>query len=363
MSTQKHPDPVTPTITFDNYVIPETVRERRTASAAPFGPLFSDDQKPGMSPMIVPTAIIVLLTFMLGVLTTLYFVKPQDVVQAADPADLFAADAEATYTMATLPEADIAPNEVTAAPADIAADSAANLQRAVLASLQQDVTRQDPTDLITPSGAMSRVDPNELSMKEILLGLTPTRGTGTSADDGKTAKGSQTILNRDKLRILREGVLSGDYTVKTIKRNGKDRLCLRMPVLSVSQDEAADLLRDAAARGEIELPESLSTADGDFDADTLIFNLVQTSLANDGTEEGRQAAAEMSRRAFAASSAKTKKVKGLRVYEVTPGDSLAYISLQFYGQPSAYFKIFEANRNILKSPDKIQVGQRLIIPG
>jgi nucleoid-associated protein YgaU len=111
------------------------------------------------------------------------------------------------------------------------------------------------------------------------------------------------------------------------------------------------------------LPEALATADGDFDADTLIFNLVQTSLANDGTEEGIRAAKEMSRRAFAASNAKTSKVKGERIYEVVAGDSLAYLSLQFYGQPSAYLKIFEANRNILKSPDKIQVGQRLIIPG
>ena len=371
MSNQNRQDPVTPTITFDNYVIPETVRERRVASAAPFGPLFDDDKKSSMS-SLMPTAIIVFLTFLLGVLTAMYFVKPQDVAEKSNTLDEFGADAEANYEMSTLPEtvlaetvAEDAPVEVLqeVIPAKAPANSAISLERAVLASLQQDVTRQDPADLITPTGAMSRINPNELSMKEILLGLTPTRGTGANINEGKSAQGSQTILNRDKLRILREGVLSGDYTVRTVKRHGKDRLCLRMPILSVSQDEAADLIRDAAARGEIDLPESLSTADGDFDADTLIFNLVQTSLANDGTEEGRKAAEEMRRRASAASEAKTKKVKGQRVYEVTAGDSLAYISLQFYGQPSAYLKIFEANRNILKSPDKIQVGQRLIIPG
>jgi hypothetical protein len=339
-------DPVTPTITFDNYVIPETVRERRTASAAPFGPLFSDDPNSAVAPMVVPTAIIVCLTFMLGVLTTLYFVKPQVVSQPADSSDVFGTEAE-----------------VGLAPAAPPANPADTLQRAVSASLQEDVTRQDPTDLITPSGAISQIDPNALSMQEILLGLTPSRSIGGAEGDTTVAQDSQTILNRDKLRDLREGVLAGTYTVRTVKRNGKDRLSLRMPITSVSQDEAADLIRAAAARGEIDLPESLSTADGDFDADTLIFNLVQISLANDGTEEGMQAAREMSRRAFAASSAKTKKVKGLRMYEVTAGDSLAYISLQFYGQPSAYLKIFEANRNLLTSPDKIQVGQRLIIPG
>jgi nucleoid-associated protein YgaU len=139
-------------------------------------------------------------------------------------------------------------------------------------------------------------------------------------------------------------------------------LCLRIPKLNVTQDEAADLIRQAADRGEIALPAALNTADGSFDADTLIFNLVQTSLANDGTEAGRRAAEEMSRRAFAASKAKSNKVDGVRTYLVEPGDSLAYISLLFYGKPRGYPKIFNANRNILTSPDEIQIGQRLIIP-
>ena len=71
----------------------------------------------------------------------------------------------------------------------------------------------------------------------------------------------------------------------------------------------------------------------------------------------------MSRRAFAASSARTNEVKGVRVYTVEPGDSLAYISLQFYGRPNDYLRIFEANSDTLSSPDLIRIGQRLIIPG
>jgi LysM repeat protein len=372
MNNATRRDPTTPTITFDNYVIPETVTEHRSVSAAPFGPIFSNDKKPMTSSMIVSTGLIVFLTFLLGVLTTLHFVKPTEVADAdrligsgsmAEPGTMVgSADPTETYEMvAASVQFDETPS-IPKAPEPAVVNNAAVLERAVTASLQQDVTRQDQADLITPSGAMSRIDPSELSMKEILLGLTPTRGKG-SVNDDKAVKGSQTILNRDKLRALREGVLSGAYTVKTVKRNGKERLCLRMPVTSVTQDEAADMIREAAARGEITLPESLSTADGDFDADTLIFNLVQTSLANDGTAEGQAAAKEMSRRAFAASNAKTRKVKGQRVYEVTAGDSLAYLSLQFYGQPSAYLKIFNANRDILKSPDMIQVGQRLKIPG
>ncbi|NNK16378.1 MAG: LysM peptidoglycan-binding domain-containing protein [Sulfitobacter sp.] len=130
----------------------------------------------------------------------------------------------------------------------------------------------------------------------------------------------------------------------------------------MTRTSMGNLLLEAAQNGEIEIPASLNTADGNIDLDTLLFNLIQTSLAEDGTPEGAEAAREMSRRAFAASDAKTQEVKGDRVYTVEPGDSLAYISLQFYGRPNAYLRIFEANRETLRSPDLIKIGQRLIIP-
>lgn len=93
-----------------------------------------------------------------------------------------------------------------------------------------------------------------------------------------------------------------------------------------------------------------------------VGNLIQTSLVRDGTAERLEAVTGMSRRAFAASSATTQDLAGSRIDVVEPGDSLAYISVQFYGRPNAYPRIFEANREQLRSPDLIQVGQRLIIP-
>ena len=49
-------------------------------------------------------------------------------------------------------------------------------------------------------------------------------------------------------------------------------------------------------------------------------------------------------------------------HEVVAGDTLSKISKQRYGDASLYMKIFEANRNILKDPDLIKVGQKLRIP-
>jgi len=49
-------------------------------------------------------------------------------------------------------------------------------------------------------------------------------------------------------------------------------------------------------------------------------------------------------------------------YEVKGGDNLSKISKQFYGDPNEYMRIFYANRGTLTDPDKLQVGQKLVIP-
>lgn len=50
------------------------------------------------------------------------------------------------------------------------------------------------------------------------------------------------------------------------------------------------------------------------------------------------------------------------LYEVVGGDSLSKIAKKFYGDANKYMKIFEANKDQLKNPDAIQVGQKLKIP-
>jgi nucleoid-associated protein YgaU len=53
---------------------------------------------------------------------------------------------------------------------------------------------------------------------------------------------------------------------------------------------------------------------------------------------------------------------GQQTYTVRSGDSLSRISKQFYGDADEYMRIFYANQDKLKDPDKIQVGQQLVIP-
>ena len=51
-----------------------------------------------------------------------------------------------------------------------------------------------------------------------------------------------------------------------------------------------------------------------------------------------------------------------QTYTVKAGDTLSKISRQFYGNANEYMRIFYANRDKLHDPDKIQVGQQLVIP-
>jgi nucleoid-associated protein YgaU len=52
----------------------------------------------------------------------------------------------------------------------------------------------------------------------------------------------------------------------------------------------------------------------------------------------------------------------VKTYTVKAGDTLSKIAKQHYGNANAYMKIFEANKGVLKDPDKIQVGQVPTIP-
>lgn len=317
MSPKGMEDPIHPKVTFDSYVIPETVQSFPSDPA----------DAPGfqVNGTVVSVALISVLAFLLGVLGTLQFTSGSS-------------------------------NTATFVP--VATEPAASETEAV--------TRLRTPNLLDGLDAENETASGEDALASaVLQGLQPKRTVGRLTEQERIEKSRETqaIVSRNKLRMLREGVLAGVYKITAKQEDGKNRLVLETINAGMTQKATANLLLEAAKRGDIEIPASLSTAEGEIDLDTLLFNLIQNSLATDGTAEGLAAAREMSRRAFAASSAKTRVVGGDRLYTVERGDSLAYISLQFYGRPNAFMRIFEANRDVLSSPDRIRTGQRLKIPG
>ena len=51
-----------------------------------------------------------------------------------------------------------------------------------------------------------------------------------------------------------------------------------------------------------------------------------------------------------------------QTYTVVSGDTLSKIAQKYYGDAALYTKIFEANRDVLRDPNKIMPGQKLRIP-
>lgn len=61
-------------------------------------------------------------------------------------------------------------------------------------------------------------------------------------------------------------------------------------------------------------------------------------------------------------SSGTGQFDATQYHEVKKGDTLWKIAEQYYGDGNLYKEIFEANKDILKDPNVIKVGQKLKIP-
>ncbi len=51
-----------------------------------------------------------------------------------------------------------------------------------------------------------------------------------------------------------------------------------------------------------------------------------------------------------------------RTYTVEAGDSLSVIAKKVYGDAGRWKDIFEANKDMIKDPNVVRVGQELVIP-
>jgi nucleoid-associated protein YgaU len=73
------------------------------------------------------------------------------------------------------------------------------------------------------------------------------------------------------------------------------------------------------------------------------------------TEEAAQPAPEAQPMPGASSA-------GQRVHVVQPKDTIYSLSRQYYGDMHQWRKIWQANQDQIPDPNKIKVGQRLVIP-
>lgn len=92
-----------------------------------------------------------------------------------------------------------------------------------------------------------------------------------------------------------------------------------------------------------------------FDVTLKEYPKVTTKAKTTKTKKGKNAKAKKK-------TTKQSKASGYTIYEVKKGDTLTGLAVKFYKRASLYTKIYNANKKILKSPDKIYVHQKLKIP-
>lgn len=51
-----------------------------------------------------------------------------------------------------------------------------------------------------------------------------------------------------------------------------------------------------------------------------------------------------------------------KTHVVQDGESLTVIAREFYGNPSLWKHIFEANRDLINDPNELHAGQEVVIP-
>ncbi|PIE10797.1 MAG: hypothetical protein CSA72_06920 [Rhodobacterales bacterium] len=126
------------------------------------------------------------------------------------------------------------------------------------------------------------------------------------------------------------------------------------------------LLQEAASKGVIDVHHSLHTADGQVDTRVLLQQLVKQSGGGDSADAPHPTTAAPI--AIAGPGVETRLVQRAgetetyHFYTVQLGDSLGGIAHRFYGDAALFGRIFEANRQLLSSPNQIRRGQRLVIP-
>lgn len=148
------------------------------------------------------------------------------------------------------------------------------------------------------------------------------------------------------------------------ERNTLEQIVVAALRAGQSDEDIDTLINNAAAEGSVAVPEILVTSDGRVDTHVLLENIVtQAQIAaggaaptvpdtNPDNTEGLEVRVVQ----------RAEDEVEARFYTVQPGDSLGAISIKFFGSIEYFTQIYQANRGLLSSPDRIRVGQRLVIP-
>ncbi|MDQ7069989.1 MAG: LysM peptidoglycan-binding domain-containing protein [Rhodobacterales bacterium] len=192
----------------------------------------------------------------------------------------------------------------------------------------------------------------------ILAGL----GIATTdpAQEIQVASLTNTATDASGQRAMTNNVLSG-LRAATGKSEGTETLqTIIVQALQAGESDAYidALLNAAKIKGEIQVPEALVTNTGKVDTSVILASIIQGATGEPAKPTASVGGPGVEVRVV-------QHINGTvqyQFYTVQSGDSLGAIAIKFYGDMREYKTIYEANRQVIVSPDRIRAGQRLSIP-
>lgn len=171
----------------------------------------------------------------------------------------------------------------------------------------------------------------------------------------------------DEMGEMTSGILSGIRAVTGQSAEPGPATPLQELVITSLQAgrtdaEIDDLINTAAVSGDLTVPEVLVTANGRVDTSVLLASIITEARVASGLarpEAPQSSGGDGVEVRVVQTATETEQ---FQFYTVAVGDSLGRIAIKFYGDATFFPRIFEANRATLSSPDRIRVGQRLVIP-
>lgn len=262
----------------------------------------------------------------------------------------------------------------------VAAAQAATLQPSIPPALQPTVVQPaattpaaaaqstaDKIRALVAASASAATQPAAPSASGQALPVAATPAIDAAALEGAKRLETLAIIHAGVQELV-NAVVAGQYDIHTdyTDEHFSGRIHFAFVGHEEDQVELERFLANAAEEGIVAHSSSVVDGDGSVNGHILLFDLVERALEN-GTTQERLAGEKMRREAVALLAknvdvGETANASGDKFYTVEPGDSLAYIALQFYGNTNDFVRIFEANRATLRTPDRISVGQRLLIP-
>lgn len=193
------------------------------------------------------------------------------------------------------------------------------------------------------------------------LGIAPSAAIEPNAAVEDVQFASLTVATGDAAqRSMTNSVLSGLRAATTKPTRGESIQTIIVQALREGQSDAYidALLNEATMAGRIQVPAALVTNTGKVDTSIILASIIEGAT---GKPQARAAA-------VGGPGVEVRVVQRIdgtvqyQFYTVQPGDSLGAIAVKFYGDMRRYTTIYEANRQVLLSPDRIRAGQRLSIP-